>query len=422
MRTMTGQPAAAGSEDQRGAPRAGAAPGRPLLPGQPGRPDVFTFGETMVALRGSGPLKLGGTMNVSIAGAESNVAIGLARLGHDVRWAGAVGEDEAGQLVLRTLRAEGVGVSGASTDPGAPTGLLLFEPRLPEVTRVHYYRAGSAGSRIGADVIQRAFSAAPPRVLHLTGITPSLSPTARAAARLVLQLAREVGSLVCLDVNFRARLWTAEAAAEVLREWIPFVDVLIASDDELPLCLPGDGGGGGGGEGSPGGGEGSQGGKGTTGANGVLGADGGVARWASEQEGATAPEGAGACGDAVPFPPQEVASDPAATVAAQARLLLDQGVGEVVVKLGVEGATIFTHGGSLHQPAKPVRAVDAVGAGDAFVAGYLSALLDGEGPAGRLERAVTTGAFAVASPGDWEGAPTRAELGMLGAPPGTVVR
>lgn len=428
MRTMTGQPAAAGSEDQRAAPRAGAAPGRPLLPGQPGRPDVFTFGETMVALRGSGPLKLGGTMNVSIAGAESNVAIGLARLGHDVRWAGAVGEDEAGQLVLRTLRAEGVGVSGASTDPGAPTGLLLFEPRLPEVTRVHYYRAGSAGSRIGADVIQRAFSAAPPRVLHLTGITPSLSPTARAAARSALQLARESGSLVCLDVNFRARLWTAEAAAEVLREWIPFVDVLIASDDELPLCLPG----GGGGEGSPGGGEGSQGAKGATGANGDLraegagagmgaeGADGGLARW-SEQKEATA-AGAGACGDAVLLPPQEVAGDPAAAVARQAGLLLDQGVGEVVVKLGVEGATAFTHGGSLHQPAKPVRAVDAVGAGDAFVAGYLSALLDGEGPVGRLERAVTTGAFAVASSGDWEGAPTRAELGMLGAPPGTVVR
>ncbi|MCR8572971.1 sugar kinase [Streptomyces sp. Isolate_219] len=429
MRTMTGQPAAAGSEDQRAAPRAGPAPGRLLLPGQPGRPDVFTFGETMVALRGSGPLKLGGTMNVSIAGAESNVAIGLARLGHAVRWAGAVGEDEAGQLVLRTLRAEGVGVSGASTDPGAPTGLLLFEPRLPEVTRVHYYRAGSAGSRIGADVIQRAFSAAPPRVLHLTGITPSLSPSARAAARLALQLARESGSLVCLDVNFRARLWTAEAAAEVLREWIPFVDVLIASDDELPLCLPG----GGGGDGSPNGGEGSQGVKGTTGANeglraegagagmGAEGADGRLARWASEQEEATA-AGAGASGDAVPLPPQEVAGDPAAAVAAQACLLLDQGVGEVVVKLGAEGATAFTHGGSLHQPAKPVRAVDAVGAGDAFVAGYLSALLDGEGPAGRLERAVTTGAFAVASPGDWEGAPTRAELGMLGAPPGTVVR
>ncbi len=87
-------------------------------------------------------------------------------------------------------------------------------------------------------MVQRAFAAAPPRVLHLTGITPALSPTAHSAARHALQLAREHGSLVCLDVNFRARLWTAEEAAGILREWIPYVDVLIASDDELPLCLP----------------------------------------------------------------------------------------------------------------------------------------------------------------------------------------
>ncbi|MFI1305728.1 sugar kinase [Streptomyces sioyaensis] len=341
-----------------GQPTPGAGAVRPRLPGQPGRPDVFTFGETMVALRGGGPLKLGGTLQVSIAGAESNVAIGLARLGHDVRWAGAVGADEAGQLVLRTLRAEGVEVSGASTDPEAPTGLLWTEPRLPDVTRVHYYRTGSAGSRLTADLVRGAFSAAPPRVLHLTGITPSLSPTARRAARQVLPLARECGSLVCLDVNFRARLWTAAEATAVLRAWVPFVDVLIASDDELPLCLPGD----------------------------------------TDTEGERP------------------------SLAAQAGLLLDLGVGEVVVTLGAEGATAFTRGGRVHRPAPSVRAVDAVGAGDAFVAGYLSALLDGEEPAGRLARGVTTGAFAVASAGDWEGAPTRAELGMLDAPPGTVVR
>ncbi|MEU8683560.1 PfkB family carbohydrate kinase [Streptomyces sp. NPDC048611] len=132
--------------------------------------------------------------------------------------------------------------------------------------------------------------------------------------------------------------------------------------------------------------------------------------------------GARAWGDAVPLPSEEGAGAPAARVATQAGLLLDQGIGEVVVKLGAAGATAFTDSGALHRPATPVRAVDTVGAGDAFVAGYLSALLDGEGLAGRLERAVTTGAFAVASPGDWEGAPTRSELGMLGAPPGTVVR
>ncbi|QHC21283.1 sugar kinase [Streptomyces sp. GS7] len=315
-------------------------------------PDVLTFGETMVALRGSGPLRLGGTMQVSIAGAESNVAIGLARLGHDVHWSGTVGDDEAGRLVLRTLRAEGVGVGGAATDSGAPTGLILFEPRLPDVTRVHYYRTGSAGSRPGASAIERAFATAPPRVLHLTGITPALGPTARATARRALQLACGHATLVCLDVNFRARLWTADEAGAVLREWLPSVDLVIASDDELPLCLPGP-------PGDPG-------------------------------------EGA-------------------------ARLL-DLGVREVVVTHGAAGATAFTGTGSRHRPATPVRAVDPVGAGDAFVAGYLSALLDGADLAGRLARAAATGAFAVASAGDWEGAPTRAELGLLGAPPGTVVR
>ncbi|MCB5907058.1 sugar kinase [Streptomyces pinistramenti] len=324
------------------------------------RPDVFTFGETMVALRGSGPLKLGGTMAVSVAGAESNVAIGLTRLGHEVRWAGAVGEDEAGQLVLRTLRAEGVDVSGAATDSGAPTGLLLFEPRLPEVTRVHYYRAGSAGSRLRAEAVERAFRTAPPGVLHLTGITPALSPEARAAADTALQLAGQHGSLVCLDVNFRARLWSRQEAARVMRAWVPYADVLIASDDELPLCLPPTAG---------------------------------------------SPSG-----------------DSATSLAAQAEALRALGAGEVVVKLGADGATAFASDGSLHRPAIPVRAVDPVGAGDAFVAGYLSALLDGAGLDERLERAVTTGAFAVASHGDWEGAPTRAELSMLGAPPGTVVR
>lgn len=321
--------------------------------------DVLTLGESMVALRGSGPLKLGGSMDVSIAGAESNVAIGLARLGHATRWAGAVGDDEAGELVLRTLRAEGVDVSGATRDPDAPTGLILFEPRLPEVTRVHYYRAGSAGSRLTEASVERAFTApGAPRVLHLTGITPALGPSARDACRRALELAREHGTTVCLDVNFRARLWSDEESAAVMRSWIPYVDVLIASDDELPLCVP-------------------------------------------EMETAAAASG---------------------EVSASAKALLAQGVREVVVKLGADGATAYTADGELHAPARPVRAVDAVGAGDAFVAGYLSALLDGADVAGRLDRAVTTGAFAVASHGDWEGAPTRTELGLLGAGPGTVVR
>ena len=75
-----------------------------------------------------------------------------------------------------------------------------------------------------------------------------------------------------------------------------------------------------------------------------------------------------------------------------------------------------------HVPARRVRVIDVVGAGDAFVAGYLSGLLDDLDLAGRLDRAVTTGAFAVASPGDWEGAPTRNELGLLDSLPGSTLR
>ncbi|MFH8565111.1 carbohydrate kinase family protein [Streptomyces sp. NPDC017988] len=93
-----------------------------------------------------------------------------------------------------------------------------------------------------------------------------------------------------------------------------------------------------------------------------------------------------------------------------------------MVKLGAAGARAHTARGEVHRPAREVRAVDAVGAGDAFIAGYLSALLDGADVTARLDRAVTTGAFAVASRGDWEGAPTRSELRLLGAPHGTVVR
>ena len=87
--------------------------------------------------------------------------------------------------------------------------------------------------------------------------------------------------------------------------------------------------------------------------------------------------------------------------------LLAAGVAEVVVKRGARGATGFTADGATDR-AGPAgrRAVDLVGAGDAFVAGYLSGLLDGADVPARLHRAVTTAAFAVATRGDWEGLPT----------------
>ncbi|WP_345537777.1 sugar kinase [Phytohabitans rumicis] len=308
--------------------------------------DVITLGETMAALRAGGPLRLGGTLALSVAGAEANVAIGLSRLGHAVRWVGVTGADELGELVLRTLRAEGVDVSACAVDPHAPTGLIIFEPRVAGVTRVSYYRTGSAGSRLSEAEVDVAFAAGPPRVLHVTGITPALGPGPAAAVARAVERARAAGATVCLDVNHRARLWTVADAAAALRPLLSSVDLVVASDDELPVLA---------------------------------------------------------------------GTDPVAA-------LFAAGVREVVVKRGAAGASAYTVTEAVERPARSVPVVDTVGAGDAFVAGYLSGLLDGVDLAARLDRAVTTGAFAVAARGDWEGLPTRTELGLLDAVPGTTVR
>ncbi|MFF2040843.1 sugar kinase [Kitasatospora sp. NPDC058170] len=302
----------------------------------------------MAALRADRPLHLGGTLALSTAGAEANVAIGLARLGHAARWVGVNGDDEFGRLVLRTLRAEGVDVSCASVDATAPTGLVVFEPRVADLVRVSYYRTGSAGSRLTPACLATALAEGA-RIVHLTGVTAALGPGPRAAVEAAAHAAR---GAVCLDVNYRAKLWSPQEAGAALRPLVPLVDVLVASDDELALVAP------------PG----------------------------AEHE--------AECVEA----------------------LLAQGVGEVVVKRGAAGAEVFTEHGSVARPAVPVPVRDTIGAGDAFVAGYLSGLLDGLPVEERLDRAVTTGAFAVAAAGDWEGLPFRDELTLLHAAPGTALR
>ncbi|MEU6309413.1 sugar kinase [Streptomyces sp. NPDC047014] len=99
--------------------------------------------------------------------------------------------------------------------------------------------------------------------------------------------------------------------------------------------------------------------------------------------------------------------------AAMARALLARGPREAVLKLGARGAVAATHDTEAVQGIVPVTPVNPIGAGDAFVAGYLAGHLDGAHLPGRLLLAATCGAFAVASPGDWEGLPRRAELGLL---------
>ncbi len=207
--------------------------------------EVVTLGECLASFvaADAGPLAEARGFTRHIAGAEANVAVGLARLGHAVAYIGRVGGDGFGTAILRALRGEGIDVRHLTIDDSARTGVMFRERRVLGAMDVVYHRAGSAGSRLTPEDVVRAvddgvFEGI--RWLHLTGITPALSDTARAATTRALEEGRRTGATVSLDVNMRRRLWSDEQAAPLLRDLASRVDVVFGSTDELALIAGAD--------------------------------------------------------------------------------------------------------------------------------------------------------------------------------------
>ncbi|OLR92710.1 sugar kinase [Actinokineospora bangkokensis] len=172
---------------------------------------------------------------LGVGGAESNVAIAVARLGGRATWVSRVGDDALGRAVTREVRAEGVDVR-APLDPGAPTGLMVKEVRGGHPSAVRYYRAGSAASRLSeSDVDPELVAAAD--VLHLTGITPALGPGPLRAVERAIALARAAGVPVSFDVNHRRTLWADSRAAPVLARLVASADLVFAGVEEAELVL-----------------------------------------------------------------------------------------------------------------------------------------------------------------------------------------
>ena len=203
--------------------------------------DLVTFGETMARLDNPvvGPMRHARSLDLGIGGAESNTAIGLARLGGTAAWFGRVGDDEFGRLITTALAGEGVRLGHTVVDESAPTALLFKERRSGTLTRVQYYRTGSAGSRLSpADVPHDLIRSA--RVLHVTGITAAISDTARRAVDDAVETARDAGVPVSLDLNYRSALWTPAEAGECLHDLVKRADLVFATEQEARLVVPGD--------------------------------------------------------------------------------------------------------------------------------------------------------------------------------------
>jgi 2-dehydro-3-deoxygluconokinase len=256
-----------------------------------------------------------------------------------VTWIGRVGADEVGDLVRRELRAEGVELK-AHVDQRASTGIMLKNRRTAQHTRVQYYRAGSAGSRLSSDDIDAELIASAD-LLHVTGITPALSHSAADALDRAIEIALGAGVAVSFDVNHREALWTRGTASVAYQSIAARSSIVFAGLDEASMLSSG-----------------------------------------------------------------TSAEELAAGIASL-------GAKEVIIKLGAEGCFALIGDQSFQVPAVPVSVIDTVGAGDAFVAGYLAERLAGADPLTRLTTAVQAGAFACLGLGDWESLPTREDLALL---------
>lgn len=191
-------------------------------------PEVVTLGETMVVFTPgqSGPLSYVHNFSKRIAGAESNVAVGLVRLGHTCGWISKVGADEFGRFILREVRAEGVEVSQVSFHESAPTGIMFKEILEGKETRVYYYRRNSAASLMTPDDLNREYLAVA-KILHITGITPALSQSCLDTVLEAISIAKKSGAKVSFDPNIRLKLWSREKAAEVIKSILPHVDIVL---------------------------------------------------------------------------------------------------------------------------------------------------------------------------------------------------
>jgi 2-dehydro-3-deoxygluconokinase len=269
-----------------------------------------------------------------VAGAEANVAIGLARLGHASRWVSTVGDDPLGDQVVAAVRGEGVEV--AVDRCPVRTGLMVKVGRADDEPSVHYYRDGSA------------FATAPPRPdllgarrVFVSGVTPALSMACRSMARTLVEMARHSGIPVCFDINMRRRLWSAADAAPELAWFCAHADVVFAADDEATLVV------------GPG------------------------------------------------------------TAVDLARRLLAHGAKSAVVKAGDAALYAGPEGEARVPRLAGVVVRDPIGAGDAFDAGFLSGVDDGMHPADALARGHHCAAAVCRTWGDWEGFPSRRELGRI---------
>ncbi|MCT8139260.1 sugar kinase [Anaerobacillus sp. CMMVII] len=199
--------------------------------------DLITIGETMVCFssRQMGQLEAFPDLSKSIGGAETNTAIGLARLGKEVGWISKLGDDPFGNQILKTVRGEGVDVSQVQLSTESPTGIMFKEILSKEQVHVYYYRRNSAASTLTIKEIPFQYIKKAKRI-HLTGITPALGETSLKTVLEVMKFCKQEGIVISFDINMRLKLWSEVDARLAFTKLYQYIDILFLSEDEAKIC------------------------------------------------------------------------------------------------------------------------------------------------------------------------------------------
>jgi 2-dehydro-3-deoxygluconokinase len=202
--------------------------------------DVVTFGEAMVRLSPPAFRRLEQTdsLDVQVGGAELNTAVGAARLGRSAAWISRLTDNALGRLVANRARAAGVSTGHVLWTPDDRVGVYFVEfGAAPRASGVLYDRKGAAIANIRPGMVAWADVFRGARWFHVTGITPALSPSAAETTREALEAARAAGVQTSIDLNYRAKLWTASEAGRCMAGLMPLCDVLITTEEDAERVL-----------------------------------------------------------------------------------------------------------------------------------------------------------------------------------------
>jgi 2-dehydro-3-deoxygluconokinase len=202
--------------------------------------DIVTFGEAMIRLAAPSfrRLEQTTTLDLTVGGAELNVACGVARLGLSARWVSALPDNTLGWIVRNRAREMNVDVSCVQWDAATRMGLYFVEyGASPRASSVLYDRKGSAIAEMQGISFDWPTILTGARLFHTTGITTALSDRTAEEVGSGLATARAAGVLTSYDLNFRGKLWTAAQARVIQEPLMDLVDVLITTEEDASVVF-----------------------------------------------------------------------------------------------------------------------------------------------------------------------------------------